>query len=1837
MNEIFDRISNLTPEKKKLLLDKIKINSASHEQTIKSVERVYDTSGKVELPMSFSQLRMWFLYQWEKDSSSYNIPFVFSLKFKVDLDLLDKSINMLIERHEILRTTYKNVEEDTVQVIHPFKPSKLEIIDLRNELVSAAKLKAAIVKEKVIIPFDIENEFPIRAYLYTLNEEEHYLLLNIHHIACDGWSLNIIINELRNNYTFLVNHKQPDRSPPAIQYADFASWQRQNENSATFDKHQLYWKSVFDGDVPVLEMPTDRPRPPIKTYNGYAVIKHLPSDLYKEINQLCIEEDATLYMVTLTAYAVLLYKYTGQTDIVIGSPIANRTRTEIEDVIGLFVNTLPLRIKINEKATFIELVRQVKKISFEAYDHQDYPLEKIIEMLSIERDMSHSPLFQVMYVMQNMLIAHDAKESADISFECSINTDSSKFDLTLSSTNDFIQAEYNTDIFDQHTMEKLLEHYINILVSVNKDSNQVISDINLLSNAEKQEILTDWNNTEAAYDDGFHVVSCIESQSAKNSDKIALVYEGTSYTYDEMNTYANKLANYLITHGVGPEKIVGIFIERSADFVMAMLAVLKAGAAYVPIDPSYPEDRIQHMVKESGAQIVITQNKFSSEANFDNVTIVNIDADEQQIRAQKSENPAMQSSLDNLMYIIFTSGSTGMPKGIAVELRNFQNYIQGIIKHLKITKPQNYAVISTLAADLGLTNVFGALCTGGTLHVLSYDRSCDPDAVSEYFRDNKIDIMKAVPSHFEVLMTAENPEYIVPHNTLILAGEGLSWETVRKIKALNPDCVIENHYGPTETTVSAMAYPIPNDLNSHSSNIVPIGRPIGNVKTYVLDSYLNPVPAGIPGELYIGGEGVSRGYVNNPELTNSSFIPNPFSEVKGDRLYKTGDKVKYLYNGTVDILGRMDRQVKIRGYRIELGEIESAITSIPYVKDSVVQVKEVSKTDKRIVSYIVFEKDFLMEDPFTDLRKKLNKILPDYMIPNHMLEMDSLPLNANGKVDVYKLPPIDIAKKSSNSTGEQPQTENEKMIHEVWKDVLGIDDIGIDDNFFELGGESFKALKIVRRISDWIGVMDFFKNPTIRELAQFIDEGKTSEVKLLHKLKKSSVSAEDSISLICVPYAGGSAIIYQPLAKQVPSNYELYSTEIPGHDYNRKGELLSLQETARLCVEEIKETVKGPIVLYGHCVGGALTLEIARQLEEENLPLLRVFVGGALPIAHIPGKIFSLLSKLFPTDRQMSNKSYHEFLKALGGFNDVEDTKERDFLIRNLRHDARESEAYFSAAYSNKEHVKLRAPITCIVGERDRATELYGERYLEWGYFSSHVDLKVIPMSGHYFIKFQVDQLVKIIFDALQPQNMEAQNKDIVEEQKSDTKIKAASTIQNKSTVSLRNKDIKPNLRTFFIVVFSQLVSVLGSSLTSIAVGVWVFAQTGAVSDFAAISSASLVPGILALPIAGAIVDRYDRRLVMLFSDILAALSVAVLVILAGTNSLEVWHIYISSAVTSITRSFHRPAFTAAVSQIIPKQYLGHANGIVQFASSTSEMIAPLIGVSLYAFVGIRNLFITNFICLSVAITTLLLVRFPNTLFRKREEAFIKEVLMGWKFIIKRPSMIYLIIFFFVSNTLFGIITVLFQPLVLSFGTAAQFATVSLLGALGGMAGALLMSLWGGTKRRATGMVGFVILEGFCVIFGGFHPSFIFPAIGIFGFWLSVTLVNSHWQALIQSKVGLELQGRVLATNQMFATSSMPIGYMIAGFLANPVFEKGMLDGGGLAKIFGSIIGTGTGRGIGLMLICAGILAAIWGTIGLRFKPLRYMEDTMEDAIPDAVIEDRDLLQEKMDSQIINS
>jgi surfactin synthase thioesterase subunit/MFS family permease len=845
------------------------------------------------------------------------------------------------------------------------------------------------------------------------------------------------------------------------------------------------------------------------------------------------------------------------------------------------------------------------------------------------------------------------------------------------------------------------------------------------------------------------------------------------------------------------------------------------------------------------------------------------------------------------------------------------------------------------------------------------------------------------------------------------------------------------------------------------------------------------------------------------------------------------------------------------------------------------------------------------------------------MVPAAFVTLEALPLIPSGKVDRRALPEPEDTRPELETVFVAPRYELEEQIAAIWSEVLSIDTIGIDDNFFDLGGESFKAIRVVRKINESVSVTDLFKYPTVRELAAHLPQEQAKSTGLLHELSRPIPDWKRTVSLVCIPPAGGNAVMYQPLANALPEDCSLYAVELPGHDFSRRDQdLQPLEKVAQMCVEEIERDVPGPIALYAHCIGGALTLEVARLLEESDVELLGVFLGAHLPSPRrLPGKIFEWLDKIFPMRHTRGTERSHlAAARALGGFTDALDPQEQEFVMRNYFHDSFDGLDYYTDVYARSDGQKLRAPILSIMGEMDKATEFYEERYKEWEFFSESVDLAVIPQAGHFFAKYQPHELAEIISGQLPVWQANA----------------AQASRPTADDAALPTQTVAPNLNLFFLVALGQLISILGTGLAAFALDVWVLQQTGSVSAYALVTALTWLPSILLLPIAGAVADRYDRRRIMILSDAVAICATLVIGLLFWTGALQIWHVCAMVIVSSAANAFQRPAYAAAISQMVPKRYLGHVNGLVNVGTAAGNLLSQLGGGVLVMTIGLGGAILVDVLTFLLAVVTLLFVRFPDTLFKKQqEEPLLREVVRGWQYIIKRRGLMAMTTFFLGLNFLSSIVTVLIPPLVLSFGSPATLGAVNTAFGIGLLVGGLVMGLWGGMKRRAEGVVSFVMLFGLFSVLMGLRPSPIYPAIGLLGFGFSIAIVQSHWYTLIQTKVGLYLQGRVIATSNMLATAMMPLGQVLAGPLADKVFEPLMAASGPLSDSVGRLIDVGPGRGIGLLMILIGVIGQVWAILGYRYRPLRFMEDALPDAVPDVLIAaDKDELQKQADRQL---
>lgn len=1809
-------ISTLSDNKRALLAQRLQKAQTKENKVQTTIPRLAEGPAS----LSFAQRRLWFLSQWQPDNPAYTMHSVLRLVGYLDTEALHQAFNHILQRHRVLQMVYRpgdnTPDGEPVQVIHPDSRLGMPLVDLRGFSAEERENKLQqFAHEAIHCPFDLANELPIRTCLLQLAEKEHVLILTVHHIATDDWSWRILIEELMVCYRALAETKPIDLPDLPIQYTDFAQWQRGWLQGAVLEKHLHYWRKRLQNIPAVMDLPTDRPYPPIRTHRGAHHTFYLPPALSKGVMELSRQAGVTPFMLLLTALQLLLQRYTGQDDIVVGSPIAGRNRSEIEGLIGFFVNTLVFRTNLAGNPSVVELLRQVRDVTLEAYEHQDLPFERLVEELQPERSLSHTPLFQVLFNYHNA--PRTALVLPDLRVErVHTESDTAKFDLSLDvvDTGEGIRGTvtYNVDLFDLGTIQRMAGHFVTLLEGMATNPHLPIGDLPLLTPAERQTI-NQWHSTTVSYPHLSSVQEIFEAQVTQTPGNTAVSFDEQSYTYQELNRRANQLAHHLQSLGVKPDSRVGLFVERSLDILVGILGILKAGGAYVPIDPIYPPDRIRFMLEDVDASILLTQAPLvASLPEMGEIQVICLDTDWPTIAQNRSHNPPVAVAPANLMYLLFTSGSTGQPKGVAVEHRNFLNYIHGLLRRLDVPAGLSYAIVSTFAADLGSTNVFGALCTGGQVHIISYERAADPPALADYFSRHRVDVMKLVPSHFEALQNFCGPQPFIPQRYLIFAGEACPWETIGQVRAARPDCAIQNHYGPTETVVSALNFPVPEKPLDSYTTAVPLGRPFGNVRAYILDAGMRFVPVGVPGELYLGGPGVSRGYLNRPKLTAQSFLPDPWAAEPGARLYRTGDRVRYLPDGNIEFLGRVDHQVKIRGYRVEIGEIEAVMNEHASVQDTAVILREDTPGDKRLVAYVVPSANGAEPADFAPLRDFLRERLPAYMVPTAFVPLDKIPLNPNGKVDRKALPLPEYGRSTTQSPFTAPRTPLETDIAAIWGEVLGIKEVSIDDNFFDLGGESFKAIRVVRQIGQAVSVMDLFKYPTIRELATYLAQDQPQQTGLLHQLTRRTANQENTCSLVCVPFGGASAIVFQPLAQALPADYALYSVQIPGHDFARCEEALQpMPEVARQCAAEIMQTINGPVALYGHCVGGAMAVEIARLLEEAGREVEGVFLGGTFPAPRLPGKIFEWVSW---SRRRRSNRATFDFLRMLGGFSEGLDPAEQDFMLAGLRHDVQEVEDYYTEAYAASEPQKLKAPIISVVGEMDRVAEFYEERYLDWAFFSQSVDLVTIPLAGHYFLKHQATGLAEILHDKLQKKEEEVRE----------------------TAVSIPTPMARTNLKTFFTVAFGQLISLIGTNLTTFALSIWALEQTGQVSDFALINVFGRLPAILFAPLAGAVADRYDRRLVMIGSDVLAICSTVAIALLFWADALQIWHLYITAAISSVANTFQEPAYTAAITQLIPKRYLGHANGIVQFSSATGQMLALFLGGVLIATVGLGGVLLIDFFTFLFVIVTLAFIRFPDTLFRTQEEPLVREISRGWHYIIKRRSLVAMIVFFAIVNFFLSIVTVLSMPLVIAFESPAMMGIVAAMLGAGMLVGGVVMGFWGGTQRRITGMIGFVAVSGVASIIMGLQPSTLYAALGFFGLGATGALVDAHWRTLIQTKVGLELQGRVLSTNRMLALSTMPLGALAAGPLADKVFEPLMAHDGLLAANIGGIIGSGPGRGIALLMIIVGLLRIVLALVGYSHQPLRHMEDELPDAVPDAIIvADKDVLQEQADRLLL--
>ncbi|GAA3123900.1 non-ribosomal peptide synthetase/MFS transporter [Streptosporangium carneum] len=1785
-------------------------------------------------PLSHAQERLWFLEQYRPGTTTYTVPVAVRLYGEVDVDALRRALDETVTRHEALRMRFLTTEDGTPElVVDEPRPAELRVTE-------AASLEAAVelFDAELATPFDLELGPLFRTVLVKLAPADHVLLLAAHHTVVDGWSIDLVIREL------LALHDGKTLPQPQVGYGDYAVWQRGRDHRGEVD----HWRDKLAG-LPAIELPTDRPRPAEQGYEGAALDFALDADLTGRLAELAKSTGATPYMTLMAAFQVLLARYSGQTDFAVGSPVAGRGLPELDGVVGMFVNTLVLRADLADDPSFTAFLARTRETALDAFAHQELPFDQLVSELNVVRDVSRSPLVQVTFALQNYKAG---EEDGRVSY-VTLPAKTTRYDLALylfESPDGLVgNFTYSTALFDRESVELLASRFETLLRSIVADPGTRVGELSLLSEEERDLVLGFGSSTLPAPVGHDLLHELVTAQAALTPDAKAVVHEGDHLTYAELDHRSDRIAALLRNrYGVGPDSRVGVLLDQSVDLAAAVLGVLKSGGAYVPLDPKQPRDRLAYMLGDAGAAVVVTTSALSELVAGPQV--VRLDAE----ALEETAFEAPEVTADNLAYVIYTSGTTGRPKGVGVQHRQVLNYLAGVRERFAVEPAGVYTLLQSLSFDFGVTIFYLSLMTGGELHLV------DPQSPVEELAEQlgRTDYLKMTPSHLASLLAdsdAATPAELLPRKLLILGGEASRWSWARE---LTEHTTVVNHYGPTEATVGISTHAVTGEAERALN--LPIGSPLPGARVYVLDEHLRLVPPGMTGEIYLGGDRLARGYLGQPGLTADRFLPDPYGE-PGARMYKTGDLGRWLPSGDLCFLGRRDLQVKVRGYRVELSEIESVLTDQPGIAHAVVELRQ-----DRLIGYLVGEKTKVSE-----LRATLGERLPEYMIPARFVWLDELPLKSHGKVDRARLPEPDEERPDQEAGFVPPETPVEEAIATVWASVLGLVQVGVLDDFFDLGGHSLLAAQVVARLRKalpaggrQVSILDLFKHRTVRELAQVVEAGDSGPRMLLHRLTPARTATS---TVVCVPYGGGSAAIYQPLADALPKNWALHAVAVPGQEMGLVEETRPVAEVAEGCVEEILKGIKGPLALYGHCgLGVMLTVEIARRLEAAGRQVDAIYLGGVFPFAR-PQSALAWLANL--TDKLRSDQVWANALQAAGL--DVEDLgrDELKLVIDNRRKGTREAERYFTRLF--EEGVEpLKAPIISVAGERDPATEFYQERFREWHLLTDSTAVVVLDEAGHFFLKYRAEELATIVTGthrAIASGETERLGRTarstwwlegVSQQTASEPVSAAASTLSASELSELQDSDLgssvpdtpaelvstpatraggpapgrgappgaarlgpQPSMKRFAAVAAGQLISIVGSSLTEFAIPLWIYVHTGSLARFALFSVLALVPGMLVAPIAGTLVDRYDRRRIMLAGDLGAFGTQLILGLLLWTGNLDVWHIYPLIVLLSVALTFQRLAYNSAIPQLVPKRFLGHANGVVQMITGTAQLVVPLVAVGLMSLIGLEGILALDVGSYVFAIVVLLFVRFPKTMAFRRRESLTAEMVEGWKFSWGVKGFRSMLFFFAFLNVFLSPLFLLISPLVLGFATLDDVGRVSFFGGLGVFLAGMAMTVWGGPRRqRLRGvMLSTLVLSVFCLV-TGFQQNLVVISIGVFGmsFWL--TMLNGVYATIIQVKVPQRFHGRVIALNTLIAWSTLPIGFGLVAPYGSALFDPLMMPGGALADTVGAVIGTGPGRGVGLMYVLFAVAIAAIALVALRTRTLSRFDEEVPDALPDDLV-----------------
>ena len=1188
-------------------------NLAEHIQKLRVKGKIFElppispVDRSLPIRCSFAQERMWFVHQLDPQGSAYNIGFSARLAGPLNRSAFRESLCEVFRRHEALRTTFRMAGDRPIQIIAPYSEeiANRSLVEHDWRGLDASEQQARLLglsQETFHAPYDLETGPLTRLALVQTGDREHLFLICMQHIVSDAWSLNRLSYEIIALYNGFVAGKRDVLPDPTVQYADYAAWQRDWLSGDVLEKLLSYWRRQLDR-VSVLELPADHPRPLIQTYRGKAEVLQLPEEILGALKRLSQEEQVTLFMTLLAAFYALLYRYTAQTDIAVGIPVANRNRVETEPLIGVLTNTLVTRLDLTGEPAFRELLKRLRRVVLEAYDHQDLPYSLMASELEPERDTRFSPFTQVMFSLID--VPTPGSNPDGITTEIQFDRNGAQFDLTMTVTDlpfeKSISIEYNTDLFEAETIQRMMAHYFNLLQGIIAEPSKSIARLPMLQETELHQLLVEWNHTQREFPENTCIHELIEAQAQASPDRAALLFEDQTLTYAELNKKANQLAHFLLKKGVQRGDLVGIHLPRSLDMVVAVLGILKAGAVFIPLDPAYPAARLAFIVEDSKARLVLSHHHLAGVFNGQDIEEVFVDQAQDAISREASENPACAMDSTDLAYLLYTSGSTGKPKGVPVRHRSVVNFLVSMRERPGIKADDVLLAITTLSFDIAMLELLLPLIVGAKVVIGRREIINDGYLLSQTISEMGVTIMQATPATWNLVLEAG---WAGDRRLKILCGgEPMTRDLANQL--LSRCAELWNMYGPTETTIWSSIERI-----QSAEEPITIGRPIANTEMYILDANLAPVPAGVVGSLYIGGEGVSPGYLNRPELNPEKFIPDPFTPGRQKKLFNTGDLARFLPDGRIECLGRNDNQIKLYSYRIELGEIEAVLSEHPAVQSCAVIMHNGASRQKTLAAYIIPKKG--QKSSSTELSSHLHNRLPAFMVPSTYVFLETFPFTPSGKLDRQALMALSSP---AEETGLMPRNEIERELAMVWEEVLNTKSIGMNRNFFEMGGFSLQAIRLLNKVEKVFGikmpVAAIFQYPTVEAMAQVIgSKVSPPDWSIIVPIQPKGSQPP----LFCVHGATGGVIGYAKLAHWLGLDQPLYGVQAKGNDDSQEP-IDRIEDMAKAYLKAI-QTIQphGPYHLLGYSFGGMVAYELACQLREqgEDVALLSILDAYAL-------------------------------------------------------------------------------------------------------------------------------------------------------------------------------------------------------------------------------------------------------------------------------------------------------------------------------------------------------------------------------------------------------------------------------------------------------------------------------------------------------------------------------------------------------------------------------------------------------------------------------------------------